>query len=268
MAVTSRRNSGTKKKNVGRTFSRAQIKAGFGGKRRQAAQKAAARHKPRTQSNKPKATRPSHRPRTAPVATRPNLGKIVSYTLPKENKSVATAKKNKGRKAPKKHYTHHAKAKKNTGRKTKRNSPAMSNMSGIVSSAVFTLAGGVGTQMLTQAVLQSSNTGVMGYIGNLITAGVLAYGAKAFLHNERAAGAIFGGGVLVVVIRLISDYTPYGSLVKNLGMGDYLTQFPSTPQHIARSTNWPHSAGLTMNPTMGGNGMNGCDLYGANRQYA
>src|ERR1700683_4871439 len=90
-----------------RKLSAKQIKAGFGGKRRQTAAK---HHKPRTtpkaKSNpkprrkpaaKPKSS--GHRKRTTPRRTTPNVGKIVSYSLPKEFQTVATTKKNRSRKS-------------------------------------------------------------------------------------------------------------------------------------------------------------------------
>lgn len=278
MAVATRRQTvvNSARKNAGRKrkLSPAQIKAGFGGKRRQAAVKAhrkAKRKAVKVNRSGPrrKTAVAKHRPRTAPRAkrrssrraSRPNLGKIISFSLPKESTSVAT-KKNRSRKA---YHTKRRRTKANTGRRrhvTRRN-PGMGDVAGLATSAVFTIAGAVGTKYLTQMVLTSSNTGVMGYLGNLVSAFLLSWGVKAFMKNDRAAAAVLSGGIVQVVLRLIADYTPFGQYTANLGMGDYLAQNWTVPQRIAYQT---HSAQL-MPPTM--NGMSGCNsLYAGSSLYA
>lgn len=257
-----------------RRLSPKQIAAGFGGSRRKAAAKSAKkRHRP---ASKPKAkaksntSRPKRKVARHRPATKPNLGKIISFSLPKESNTVATTKKNRPKRKA------HSKArrsngmKKNSGRRRSvRRNPSLGDLSGMVTSAVFTIAGAVGTKYITQMVLTTSNTGVIGYLGNLVSAFLLSWGVKSFMKNERAAGAVLAGGIVQVVLRLIADYTPFGEYTKNLGMGDYLTQFYYTPQHLARSQNWPHSALLTMDATTGGNGMGSCNsLYGNNDQYS
>jgi hypothetical protein len=189
---------------------------------------------------------------------------------------MATAtKRNKPKRRTSGHYHRKAKAQTNRGhRRSKRNS-AIADLPGLATTAVFTIAGAVGAKYLTQMVLTTSNTGVMGYIGNLVAAFILSYGTKAFMKNDKAASAVLAGGIVQVVLRLIADYTPFGSYTSSLGMGDYLAQIYSTPQHLQRAVNWPHSAALTLQPTMGGGGMSGyggmgnCNqLYGNNNQYA
>lgn len=180
---------------------------------------------------------------------------------------MATTKKNRSRKA-KSNASHRRSTKKNTGhhrRGTKRN-PSMGDLTGLATSAVFTIAGAVGTKYLTQMVLTSSNTGVMGYLGNLVSAFLLSWGVKAFMKNDRAAAAVLSGGIVQVVLRLINDYTPFGAYTANLGMGDYsasgignyMPQNFVTPQRLTDGLN---SAQLQ---TYGG-GMAGCsDLYSFN----
>jgi hypothetical protein len=180
-------------------------------------------------------------------------------------------KSNRSRKNARRHNVARRANKRNTGhhRRHNRRNPSIGDVTGLVTSAVFTVAGAVGTQQVTQLVLQSNNTGIMGYLGNLVTAFVLSWGTRAFMKNDRAAAAVLAGGFVQIVLRLIADYTPFGSYTSTLGMGDYLSQIYYTPQHIARSRNWPHSATLTMQPTIGNNGMNGCNsLYGNNALYA
>lgn len=282
MAVTQRqRNVVNPAGSSRRRLSPAQIKAGFGGKRRQAAAKTK-RRKPKAQTkvNRPK----SHRPRTAPApkrksrrssprATKKNLGKVISLRIPGESMATAT-KKNKSRKNARRYSTDRRATKKNTGhrRRGSLRNPGMGDITGLLTNAVFTVAGAVGSQQITQMVLQTNNTGIMGYLGNLITGLVLSWGVKAFMHNEKAAAAVLAGSMVQVVLRLVADYTPFGQYTSSLGMGDYLSQVYLVPQHIARSRNWPHSATLTQSPTMGNNGMNGfgCgnDMYGANSMYS
>lgn len=265
MAVTQRHRTVV---NPARRFTAKQIAAGFGGKRRQAAAKSSrkAARKNRsgpTRTNKAK-PRPAHRRRTvAKAPTRPNLGKILSFSLPKES-TVANTKRNRSRKNASSHHRPRKSAKKNPAhrRRTKRN-PSMGDLTGLVTSAVFTVAGAVGTKYVTQMVLTTSNTGVMGYFGNLVAAFVLSYGVKMFMKNDRAAAAVLSGGMVQLVLRLINDYTPYGSYVSNLGMGDYtaLGNYNSqnflTPQRLV---NGLQSAQLQTYPA--GTGMSGCsDLY-------
>lgn len=267
MAVTQKRRNVVK--NPGRKLSPAQIKAGFGGKRRKAAAKAK-RHKPaapkakaKVRKNKarsaPKAA--SHRKRTVPRAKRRNTGKILSFLLPKESTTVATTKSNRSRK----NKSRRAKPMQNTGkRRAARRNPSVGDLGGLVSSAVFVIAGAVGSKYATQMALGTSNTGVMGYFGNLVSAFILSWGVKSFMHNEKAAAAVLSGGIVQVVLRLINDYTPFGQYTANIGMGDtscagmnaYMPQNFVTPQRLVDGM---HSAQLQ---TFQGSGMNGCgNLY-------
>ena len=262
MAITQRKRTvvNPARKNAGgrKKLSPAQIAAGFGGKRRKAAAKTKRRHKPAARTNSARRAAPKRKTvhRTAKRRTvRKNLGKIISFSLPtatKENKSVAKVKRNKAVKR----NTSHRKTKMNTTkRRHSRRNPGVGDLTGLVSSAVFTIAGAVGTKYLTQAVLQSNNTGVMGYFGNLVGAFLLSWGVKSFMKNDKAAAAVLSGGIVQVVLRLIADYTPFGQYTSSLGMGDYLAQNFTTPQRIAYQT---HSAALMPNTT---NGMSGT-LYG------
>jgi len=270
MAVTQKRRNVVK--NPGRKLSPAQIKAGFGGKRRKAAAKAK-RHKPPARKAKPvrknkarSAPKMSaHRPRTAPRkkrrAAKKNTGKIVSFLLPKES-AVATTKTNRSRKN--KGRTRKPATMKHNKRRASRKNPSVGDLGGLVSSAVFVIAGAVGSKYATQMVLGTSNTSFMGYFGNLVSAFVLSWGVKSFMKNEKAAAAVLSGGIVQVVLRLINDYTPFGSYVANIGMGDtgcagmnaYMPQNFLAPQRLVDGM---HSAQLQ---TYGGAGLSGCgNLY-------
>ena len=247
-----------------RKFTAKQVAAGFGGARRKAAAKSS-RKRARTNRSGSTARPAHHRPRTVKRASRPNLGKIISFSLPKEL-GMATTKRNKSRRkaAPVHHRPRAAAGRKNPGhRRRTRPNPGIGDITGLVTSAVFTIAGAVGTKYITQMVLSTSNTGVMGYFGNLVSAFLLSWGVKAFMKNDTAAAAVLAGGFVQVVLRLIADYTPFGQYTANLGMGDYLAQGFSTPQRIAYKT---HSANLM--PVVSG-GLSGCGgLYGCSGLYA
>ena len=141
----------------------------------------------------------------------------------------------------------------------------MGDVTGLVTSAVFTIAGAVGSKYLTQMVLTTSNTGVMGYLGNIVSAFLLSLGREGIHAQSDCGAAVLSGGFVQVVLRLIADYTPFGQYTANLGMGDYLTQFYYTPQRLLSSN--PHNAMLTMDATAGGAasgpGMGSCSLYGS-----
>ena len=105
---------------------------------------------------------------------------------------------------------------------------------GLLVSGVYVVGGAVGTRMLTQAVLGSKNTGVIGYGGNAVSALVLGWGVKKFLRNPHAGNMVMIGGFAALALRLIQDYTPLGSFVQaqlsgmgirgDTGMGLLLSQ--------------------------------------------
>ena len=54
--------------------------------------------------------------------------------------------------------------------------------------------------------------------------------AEKVMHNKDAANGIIAGTAVEIILRLINDYTPFGSYVSGLGMGDYQAQAWLTPQ--------------------------------------
>jgi hypothetical protein len=99
-----------------------------------------------------------------------------------------------------------------------------------VTQALYIIAGAIGSKLGAQMVLGPSNTGFMGYGANLAAGGILAYAAKAVLKNDAAAKGIFAGAVVQVVLRLITDYTPFGQYASLQGVGDYMASNWVTPQ--------------------------------------
>jgi hypothetical protein len=114
------------------------------------------------------------------------------------------------------------------------------------------------------------------------------------MHNRAAAAGVIAGTAVQIILRIINDYTPFGSYVAQLGMGDYQMQSFVTPQvlvdpwnsaEIAIPDGWgaapppmlsPASSagsgggGNTMSkmtaaagvPSGGGGGLSGGGLYG------
>jgi hypothetical protein len=107
---------------------------------------------------------------------------------------------------------------------------------------MFTVGAGVGyfgSKALTQAVMGSNNTGVTGYLGNALTTAGLAVAAHMFrgVLGPSAGIAVASGGLLQLVARIISDNTPLGSTLQNLGLGDYQVQNFVTPQRLVDPLN-------------------------------
>jgi len=100
----------------------------------------------------------------------------------------------------------------------------------LVTNAVFVIVGALGSKLGAQAVLGSNNTGLVGYAGNAAAGGILWFLAEKVMKNRAAASGVLAGTAVQIVLRLINDYTPFGSYVANLGMGDYQMQSFVTPQ--------------------------------------
>ncbi len=61
--------------------------------------------------------------------------------------------------------------------------------------------------------------------------------ADKVMKNRGAAHGILIGTVIQVLLRALNDYTPFGSYVANLGMGDYQMQSYVTPQILMDPVN-------------------------------
>jgi len=92
------------------------------------------------------------------------------------------------------------------------------------------IVGALGSKLGAQAVLGTNNVGVVGYAGNAATGAVLWFLAEKVMKNRNAANGIVAGTLVQIILRVINDYTPFGSYVANLGMGDYQMQSYVTPQ--------------------------------------
>ena len=112
----------------------------------------------------------------------------------------------------------------------RRNPGEMGGIGPMLTNAVFVIVGAMGSKLGAQAVLGTNNVGVVGYAGNAATGAVLWFLAEKVMKNRAAANGIIAGTVVQILLRVINDYTPFGSYVANLGMGDYQMQSFVTPQ--------------------------------------
>lgn len=106
-------------------------------------------------------------------------------------------------------------------RRNIRRNPGGPQIMGLLTQGVFAAGGLVLSRFATQAVLGAQNTGLMGYAGNAISTGLLAWATHMVSHNPRNRDAVILGGVMGIIARLISDYTPYGQFLQSQGFGDY-----------------------------------------------
>jgi len=210
----------------------------FGTKR----QKAGLRTKHRTRSA-PKKRNTAHRKRTSPRAVRRNLGEQVLLTLgnpASKRRQVARHRTNKHttasvhhrrrstRSNPRRRYS--ARRTNRVARHHRRRNPMGGSWGAEVTHALYIIAGAIGSKLGAQMVLGTSNTGFIGYGANLAAGGILAWAAKGIMKNTEAAKGIFAGSVVQVVLRLITDYTPFGQYASLQGVGDYMASNWVTPQ--------------------------------------
>ena len=136
-------------------------------------------------------------------------------------------------------------------RHTRRNAGSGMGFGAEIMDTVWLVAGAVGTQMLTQMVLGSNNTGIVGYAGNGVAGFVLSFAASKLLKQPKVGRAIFKGAILQIVLRAIRDYTPFGQITANIGMGDYIASNWVTPQIYAD----PNNSAMVVPPNGWGTGI-------------
>jgi hypothetical protein len=99
------------------------------------------------------------------------------------------------------------------------------------------LSGLLGSKYVAQMVLGSSNTGIMGYVANLAVGGVGGYLAGTVLKKPKLGQSFFVGSVIEVIIRVLEDYTPAGTFIQSMGVGDYFASNFVTPQRYVDALN-------------------------------
>lgn len=193
-----------------------------------------------------------------------NPGSIVGFTLGNPGRKGHHMAKTK-RKSSKSHARGYAKShyKKNPGRtshsaarhhRRRYNPGTLSGIGPLVTNAVFVIIGALGSKLGAQAILGSNNTGLVGYAGNAAAGAVLWFLAEKVMKNRNASSGILAGTAVQIVLRLINDYTPFGSYVASLGMGDYQMQSFVTPQVLMdplNSANIQIPAGWGAPPAVG-----------------
>lgn len=224
-----------------------------------------------------------------------NPGQILGFTLagnPGRKKVGSVAKT-----ASKSHHSKPAgyghSTKKNAGKSTamvhrhgfgyaskpiKRNigGGGVSSIGSTVTNALFVIAGALVSKLGAQAALGDNNTGVLGYFSNAVAGGILWFATSKLIKNKAASDGVVAGTIVQILLRMINDYTPFGSYVSQLGMGDYQVQSYVTPQVLVDPVNsatirqpqgWgqammapPPAVAAASAPSSGKSGMSG--LYG------
>jgi len=226
----------------------------FGTKRQKAALKAsrtrkrknkARKHSPRRNAarTRPRVTRRRSRPKSRRRARRTNPGGIVEVALnpatPKRKRRSSVARTRKRRKSTSRRRTNRTHRRRNpapvtrrrrrtrstarrrTNRRHARRNPSVGGVSNLIVSAAYAIGGAVGSKYLTQMVLGAGNVGYVGYAANLAAAFVGGKVVGMFTHNKQAENSVILGGVIMTLIRFLSDQTPLGSTLQQYGLGDY-----------------------------------------------
>lgn len=122
-------------------------------------------------------------------------------------------------------------------RPMRKRNPSTPKVGGLITNALWIIAGAVGSKLITQAVLGAKNTGVFGYGGNALVTGLLGLGVSKGLRSESAGNAVIAGGVVQIVLRALTDFTPFGKYTSQLGLGDYLASNFVVPQRYVDPLN-------------------------------
>lgn len=206
----------------------------FGTARQRAAAKASMKSKRKRKNTARKRCNPSRRRPAVKRKRRNPGGELIAITL--GNPARKKRRNNTVAKALKRKNTSHQRRSNPAGRPRTRSNPAMkhhrrrnpSQIGIVVKTGVAVIGGAVVTKLATQAVLGSSNTGILGYAGNAVATGLAAWATHAFTKDKAIAQGVVVGGAVQIILRVINDYTPYGSMLALSGLGDYqVANFPT-----------------------------------------
>lgn len=170
-----------------------------------------------------------------------NPGHIIGFQLGKLASNPG--KKGSSNMAQKKPFHYHKPGtKKNPGHhkpKGRRNPGALGGggLTNSITNALFVIVGALGSKLGAQAALGTNNTGPMGYFANAVAGGLLWFGASKLMHNKSASDGVISGTLVQIILRILNDFTPFGSYVNQLGMGDYQAQSFVTPQVLVDPLN-------------------------------
>lgn len=90
----------------------------------------------------------------------------------------------------------------------------------LAKSGATALVGLVATRQLPQMLLQGRNTGWMGYLANILTAGASAALASRLMGGEAGKLVFIGGAVYTVSRVLTEQLSPVGKYFSLTGLGD------------------------------------------------
>lgn len=110
------------------------------------------------------------------------------------------------------------------------NPTGMGGLGPLVTNAAFVIVGALGSKLGAQMILGDKNTGVLGYAGNAGVGVALWFLTEKVMKNRAASSGVIAGTLVQIILRILNDYTPFGSYVAQLGMGDYQMQSFVTPQ--------------------------------------
>jgi hypothetical protein len=234
-------------------LSPAQIRAGFGGRRRKIAAKARRRAAPkkrrasaRKRSN-PHKHRASARPKRRAVARKSSaprrhrrrkavanrakrrnpVPQIIAWTAGNPAKRRSSMKRKKRRASARRsnagtrHYRRRTKAVRHHRRR--RNPGALGSPMDWITGGAGVVAGGLGSRVIPQMILGASNTGAMGYLANAVTALALGWGAHALFKRNILTVTVIAGGFGSLIQRIVTEQTPYGAALSqpSTGLGDW-----------------------------------------------
>ena len=175
---------------------------------------ARARRRKRNWGAATRTNRPHRRRRTSSHRRRTNPGMRM---MTRKNRSHR--RRRHSNPGIRRHHRHH-----------RRNPGMLGDIGPMFTNAVFVIVGALGSKLGAQAVLGTNNVGIVGYGANAAAGGIMWFLAEKVMKNRAAANGIIAGTVVQILLRIINDYTPFGSYVANLGMGDYQMQSFVTPQ--------------------------------------
>ena len=213
-----------------------------------------------------------HRSRTRPAAKRRNFGEIVSLSLGAANparrkvKKMAQTKRrakrvNRARSTPRRNRRRtrnpvvrhrrrtspvavtrrHRRRRSNPvmhhRRRSSRRNPLGQGGTQTLIEGVAILSGLLGSKYVAQLVLGTSNTGILGYGANLVVGGIGAWGIGSAMKKPKLGQSFFVGSVIEVIIRALEDYTPFGTYVSGMGVGDYFASNFVNPQRYTDALN-------------------------------
>jgi hypothetical protein len=122
-------------------------------------------------------------------------------------------------------------------RHTYRRNPLGAGWMQTMTEGLAILSGLLGSKYVAQLVLSTSNTGIIGYVGNLAVGGIGGWALSSLAKKPKLGQNFFMGSVIEVIVRVLEDYTPAGSFISSIGIGDYFASNWVSPQRYTDALN-------------------------------